>query len=67
MKKLSECLLINDDDLNCDCKDKTIDDINITTTNFTIDILNRFDIVLYDGKKGTKLIKSKYTKTGKIE
>jgi hypothetical protein len=59
-------LLVGDDELECNCKDKTIDDINISMLSFSPDDLKKYDLILYSGSKGTKLIKSTYTKTGKI-
>ena len=60
-------LIIGDNELECKCESKTIDDINITMVGFNIKDLDKYDMIIYDGSKGTKIIKSKYTKTGKIE
>ena len=64
--KTLNSLLIGDDELECNCKDKTIDDINITMVGFNPDYLKKYDLVIYSGSKGTKIIKSTYTKTGKV-
>lgn len=61
-----ETLLIGDNELECNCKDKTIDDINITMVALSPDTLKNYDLIIYSGTKGTKIIKSTYTKTGKI-
>ncbi len=59
-------LLIGDDELECNCKDKTIDDINISMVAFSPDTLKKYDLIIYSGSKGTKIIKSTYTMTGKV-
>lgn len=59
-------LLIGDDELECNCKDKTIDDINISMVSFSPDTLKKYDLIIYSGSKGTKIVKSTYTMTGKV-
>jgi hypothetical protein len=59
-------LIIGDNELNCNCKDLKIEDLNITHIGLNLSILKQFDLILYSGEKGTKLIKSRYTKTGII-
>lgn len=59
-------LFIDDNDLNCKCEDLTLGELNITHVGFSSSLLDTFDMVIYSGKKGTKIIKSKYTKTGKV-
>lgn len=59
-------LIIGDVELNCNCKDLTIEDLNITHVGFSDMVLNQFDIILYSGSKGTKILKSTYTKTGVV-
>jgi hypothetical protein len=59
-------LLIGDDELECNCKDKTIDDINISMIAFSPDTLKKYDLIIYSGSKGTKIVKSTYTMTGKV-
>lgn len=59
-------LIIGDVELNCNCKDLTIEDLNITHIGFSDMVLNQFDIILYSGSKGTKILKSTYTKTGVV-
>lgn len=59
-------LLIGDSELECNCKDKTIDDINISMVAFSPDTLKNYDLIIYSGSKGTKIVKSTYTMTGKV-
>lgn len=62
-----DTLIIGDDELECKCEGKSIDEINISSIGFSIETLEKFDLIIYQGKKGTKIIKSKYTNTGIIE
>lgn len=64
--KVVNALLIGDNELECNCKDKTIDDINISMVAFSPDTLQKYDLIIYSGTKGTKIVKSVYTKTGKV-
>ena len=59
-------LLVDDNDLECKCK-KELDQINIGSLAFTTADLEKFDLIFYKGQAGTKLIRSRYTKTGKID
>lgn len=59
-------LIIGDSELDCDCDKVTIDDLNISHVGFAISVLDKFDFIMYEGKKGTKILKSVYTKTGKV-
>jgi len=66
-RRIIKTLIVDDDDMNCDCSTKTINEINISNVGFSVAILDSFDMIIYDGSKGTKIIKSKYTKTGIIK
>jgi hypothetical protein len=66
-RRVIKTLIVNDDDLNCDCSSKTIDDISIANVGFSVSIIDSFDMIIYDGTKGAKIIKSTYTKTGIIK
>ena len=41
-------------------------DLKITHLNFQLKDLDEFDLIIYSGKRGTKILKSKYFKSGKI-
>ena len=66
-RRVVNMLIVNDDDLNCDCSSKTIDDITIVNVGFSIGVLDKFEMIVYKGSKGTKVLKSVYTKTGIIK
>lgn len=65
-RRVIKTLIIDDNDLNCKCEDLTINELNITHVGFSTSLMDNFDMIIYSGKKGSKIIKSKYTKTGKI-
>ncbi len=67
IRKNLNTLIIGDDELECKCKGKSIDEINISSIGFSIETLEKFDLIIYNGNKGTKIIKSKYTNTGVIK
>ena len=66
-RRVIKTLIINDDDLNCDCSSKTLEDINITSIGFSVSVIDSFDMIIYNGSKGTKIVKSVYTETGIIK
>ena len=64
--RVVSALLIGDSELECNCSGKTIDDINIGMIAFSPDIISKYDLILYSGSKGLKILKSTYTGTGKV-
>lgn len=60
-------LIVNDDDLDCDCKETTLESMTIANVGFRLPDIERFDMVIYKGKRGQKILRSKHTKLGKIE
>ena len=67
MKKLAASLLIvNDDDLKCKTEGVSLSSLNTSHLNFLENDLNKFDIIVYQGSKGCKILKNKFFRTGKI-
>lgn len=66
-RRIKKVLILNDDDLNCNCKDKTLKDIGVEEIGLGIAIIQEQDLIIYSGTKGTKILWSKYTKTGIVE
>ena len=64
--KRATTLIIGDNELNCNCEEVTIQTLSIADVGLNVTILDQFDLVLYNGKKGLKLLKSKWTGTGVI-
>lgn len=60
-------LILSDIELHCNCKDLTLEDLNLTHIGLNMNILDKFDLIIYSGKKGDKILKSKFTKTGTIK
>lgn len=50
-------LILDDTDMNCDCKDKTLEDLNITMIGLNLSSLDKFDLIVYKGNKGTKILR----------
>lgn len=65
-RKTLNVLFVNDDDLECDCSKITLADLNISHVGFKLSDIDKFDMIYYRGKKGEKILKSQYTKTGII-
>ena len=59
-------LIVDDNDLECKNDKTTITDLNLNSLNFRYEDVEKFDLIVYKGKKGTKILKSKYFKIGKI-
>lgn len=65
-RKSISLLLINDEDLNCEDKGKTLTDLALIHLAFNPEDIAKYELIVYKGKKGTKILKSSYFKTGKI-
>lgn len=66
-RKMINTLFVNDDDLECDCKEVSLDNLSIANVGFRLPDIERFDMVIYKGKRGEKILRSKFTGLGKIE
>lgn len=67
MKKQNIKLLILDDaDMNCDSKTADLDKMGLENIGFSMLAIQGYDMVVYEGTKGSKILKSRYTKKGKI-
>jgi hypothetical protein len=65
-RRMIQTLLVDDNDLECKCENLKLRDIDLGRLGFVNADLEKFDMIIYKGSKGTKIIKSKYTQTGKI-
>ena len=59
-------LILNDEDMNCDSKNSSIDNMGVENIGLSMFAIQDYDLVIYEGNKGSKILKSKYTKKGKI-
>lgn len=67
MTKLDVKLLkVNDDDLNCNTKTFTLDDIDLSSLGVSMWAIKNYDLIIYEGSRGSKILKSRYTTKGKI-
>lgn len=65
-RKSVKLLLVNDEDLNCEDKKVTLTDLKLENLTFKAEDIINFNLIVYKGKKGTKILKSDFFRTGKI-
>lgn len=66
-RRVINTLIVNDDDLDCKEEKITLDNLNIASLGFLLGDIAKFDVIIYNGKLGCKILRSKYFKTGKIQ
>lgn len=66
LKRLKNVLLLDDKMLNCNCTDLDIDKIDISTVALPSTSIDEFEMVIYNGKHGMKILKSTLTPTGVV-
>lgn len=59
-------LLLGDDDLECRRENMPIEELCLLDTAFVSEDLIPYDLIVYQGKKGRKILKSKFFKGGII-
>ena len=65
-RHIPRLLMVDDNDIQC----KTPDDLEpmtLNNLNFLPTDIEKFDIIVYQGKRGTKVLKSAFFKTGIIK
>ena len=62
IRKQMNTLLVDDNDLECDCKDLKLENMTLQSLSFISSDLDKFDLIVYSGKRGTKILRSKYFK-----
>lgn len=69
MRKIlgANILILNDDDMNCGTPEKGISKMGLEDIGFSLLTIEKYDLVIYEGKKGSKILKSRYTKKGEIK
>ena len=50
-------LIVDDNDLNCNCSELTLEEINLGKVGFVNVDLSKFDLIVYNGKRGKKILK----------
>ena len=56
-RKVMNTLIVDDNDLNCKCEGLTLDEINLGKVGFVNVDLAKFDLIVYKGKRGKKILK----------
>lgn len=59
-------LILGDEDMNCNSSSDGLDKMKLENIGFSFLAIKDYDIVIYEGKKGSKILKSTYTKKGEI-
>lgn len=59
-------LIVEDSDLDCNCDKVTLDNMTVVNLGFLPGDIEKFDLIIYEGTRGTKILKSKYTGNGKL-
>lgn len=59
-------LIVNDDDLKCETGKIALLAINLGHLNFLEKDLEGYDLIVYQGIKGCKILRNKAFKTGKV-
>lgn len=59
-------LIVGDSDLDCNCDKVTLDNMTVVNLGFLPGDIEKFDLIIYEGTRGTKILKSKYTGNGKL-
>ena len=52
--------------MNCDTKTADINKLRLEDIGLSMFAIQGYDMVIYEGTKGSKILKSKYTKKGVI-
>lgn len=60
-------LLLGDDDLECRRENMPLEELCLLDTAFISSDLEPYDLIVYSGKKGKKILKSRFFKGGIIK
>lgn len=66
IRKQVNLLVLSDDDMECRRENMPIEELGLVDTSFTLKDLEPFDIIVYQGRRGTKLLRSRNFKSGII-
>lgn len=64
-RRIINTLIVNDNDLDCK-KELTLDNLTIASLGFISSDLAKFELIVYSGSKGVKILKSRYFSQGKV-
>lgn len=59
IRKTSKVLILNDDDMNCDPKnERGLEKMSLSDIGFSALVIKDYSLIIYQGKKGTKILKN---------
>lgn len=59
-------LVVNDDDLNCSTEKVPLLGITTSSLNFVENDLKDYDLIVYQGRRGCKILRNRAFRTGKV-
>jgi len=59
-------LIVGDSDLDCDCEKVTLENMTILNLGFIWKDIEDYELIIYKGKRGTKILRSRYFGIGKL-
>lgn len=59
-------LVVNDNDVHCKTPE-SLEPMTLDNLNFLPGDIEKYDLIVYQGKRGTKILKSAFFKTGIIK
>lgn len=65
-RRVVNTLIVDDNDLDCNCEKVTLDNMTILNLGFISKDIEKFDLIVYVGKRGTKVLRSRFCNIGKI-
>lgn len=65
-RRIIKTLIVEDSDLNCNCDKTTLDNMTVLDLNFVWKDIEDYELIIYKGKRGTKILRSKVCEIGKI-
>ena len=58
-REVTNILILNDDDMNCDPKkEKGLEKMTLSDIGFSALVIKDYSLIIYQGKKGTKILKN---------
>lgn len=65
-RRMIKTLIVGDSDLECDCEKVTIENMTILNLGFIWKDIEDYELIIYKGKRGTKILRSRYFGIGKL-
>ena len=65
-RRILNTIILSDDDLDCKENKVTLTDLSFNHLGINLEDLSKFDLVVYKGKKGTKILRSNCFRSGRV-